>query len=158
MTERRPDQLELIGEALPPLVISGDPLAGLTEPQREAVLHGEGPLLIVAGAGTGKTRVLTRRVAHLIASGRARPQEILAVTFTEKAAAEMEERVDLLTPLGQSNVAIATFHAFGDQIVREFALELGIGSELKVLSDAEQAIFLRAHLFELPLRHYRPLG
>src|SRR5438093_1302470 len=56
MTERRPDQLELIGEALPPLVISGDPLAGLTDPQREAVLHGEGPLLIVAGAGTRTSR------------------------------------------------------------------------------------------------------
>ena len=154
----RPDQLELIAGTLEPLEISGDPLADLTEPQRDAVTHGDGPLLIVAGAGTGKTRVLTRRVAHLIASGRARPQEILAVTFTEKAAAEMEERVDLLTPLGQSNVAIATFHAFGDEIVREFALELGIGSDLKVLGDAEQAIFLRAHLFDLPLRHYRPLG
>ena len=158
ITPRRPDQLELITGAVGPIEISGDPLADLTEAQRDAVVHGDGPLLIVAGAGTGKTRVLTRRVAHLIASGRARPQEILAVTFTEKAAAEMEERVDLLTPLGQSNVAIATFHAFGDQIVKEFALELGIGSELKVLSDAEQAIFLRAHLFELPLRHYRPLG
>jgi len=158
MSQRRPDQLELISGTVGPIEISGDPLADLTDAQRDAVIHGDGPVLIVAGAGTGKTRVLTRRVAHLIASGRARPQEILAVTFTEKAAAEMEERVDLLTPLGQSNVAIATFHAFGDQIVREFALELGIGSELRVLSDAEQAIFLRAHLFELPLRHYRPLG
>jgi DNA helicase-2/ATP-dependent DNA helicase PcrA len=158
LTTARPDQLELIASGLEPLEIAGDPLADLTEPQRDAVTHGEGPLLIVAGAGTGKTRVLTRRVAHLIAAGRARPQEILALTFTERAAAEMEERVDLLTPLGQSNVAISTFHAFGDEIVREFALELGIGSELKVLSDAEQAIFLRAHLFDLPLRHYRPLG
>src|SRR5205807_4170325 len=103
---RRSDQLELIGGARDPLEISGDPFADLTGSQREAVTHGDGPLLIVAGAGTGKTRVLTRRVAHLIASGRARPQEILAVTFTERAAAEMEERVDLLTPLGQSNVAI----------------------------------------------------
>ena len=155
---QRPDQLELIGGTLEPLDVAGDPLAELTEAQRAAATHGEGPLLIVAGAGTGKTRALTRRVAHLIASGRARPQEILAVTFTEKAAAEMEERIDVLTPLGQSNVAIRTFHGFGDEIVREFALELGIGSELKVLSDAEQAIFLRTHLFELPLRHYRPLG
>src|SRR5919199_2622596 len=156
--QTRPDQLELIAGSLGPIEISGDPLADLTEPQRDAVTHGDGPLLIVAGAGTGKTRVLTRRVSHLIASGRARPQEILAVAFTEKAAAEMEERVDLLTPLGQSNVAILTFHAFGDEVVRELALELGIGSELRVLSDAEQAIFLRAHLFDLPLRHYRPLG
>ncbi len=80
------------------------------------------------------------------------------MTFTEKAAAEMEERVDVLTPLGQSNVAIRTFHAFGDEVIREFALELGIGADLRVLSTAEQAIFLREHIFELPLRHYRPLG
>src|SRR5919204_5746348 len=156
--KKAPDQLQLIDESLEPLAIPADPLADLTDAQREAVTHGDGPLLVVAGAGTGKTRVLTRRVAHLIASGRARPQEILAVTFTEKAAAEMEERVDLLTPLGQSNVAIATFHAFGDEIVREFALEIGLGGDLRVLSDAEQAIFLRRHLFDLPLRHYRPLG
>src|SRR2546425_1183118 len=158
MSQRRPDQLELISGTVGPIEISGDPLADLTDAQRDAVVHGEGPLLVVAGAGTGKTGVLTRGVAHLIAAGRARPQEILAVTFTEKAAAEMEERVALLTPLGQSNVAIRTFHAFGDEVVREFALELGIGAELKVLSTAEQAIFLRQHLFELPLRHYRPLG
>ena len=155
---RRPDQLQLLAEGIGPLPRADDPLAGLTAPQREAVTHGDGPLLIVAGAGTGKTHALTRRVAHLIASGRARPQQILAVTFTERAAAEMEERVDLLTPLGQSNVAIRTFHAFGDEVVREFALELGIGGDLTVLSTAEQAIFLRQNLFHLPLRHYRPLG
>ncbi len=158
-TLRRPGgQLELLGEGIGPLPPPDDALAGLSEAQREAVTAADGPLLIVAGAGTGKTRVLTRRVAYLIDSARARPQQILAVTFTEKAAAEMEERVDVLTPLGQSNVAIRTFHAFGDEVVREFALELGIGAELKVLSTAEQAIFLRQNLFELPLRHYRPLG
>jgi DNA helicase-2/ATP-dependent DNA helicase PcrA len=69
-------------------------LQGLSEAQREAVLHGEGPLLIIAGAGTGKTTVLTRRIAHLIASKRCLPEQILALTFTEKAALEMAERVD----------------------------------------------------------------
>ena len=64
-------------------------LEGLNEAQREAVVHGEGPLLIIAGAGTGKTTVLTRRIAHLIATKRARPEEILGLTFTEKAAAEI---------------------------------------------------------------------
>ena len=75
-------------------------LDGLSEAQREAVLHGEGPLLIVAGAGTGKTTVLTRRIAYSSRRKRARPEEILALTFTEKAAVEMEERVDVLVPYG----------------------------------------------------------
>ncbi|HHF99130.1 MAG TPA: ATP-dependent DNA helicase PcrA, partial [Candidatus Aerophobetes bacterium] len=73
-------------------------LEGLNEEQKEAVTYGDGPLLIVAGAGTGKTQVITRRIAYLIATKRARPEEILALTFTEKAAEEMEERVDVLVP------------------------------------------------------------
>ena len=100
-------------------------LDGLSDAQREAVLHGEGPLLIIAGAGTGKTTVLTRRIAHLIASKRAAPEEILALTFTEKAAAEMAERVDQLIPYGYAETWIGTFHAFGDRVLREAALEAG---------------------------------
>ena len=133
-------------------------LEGLNEQQREAVLHGEGPLLIIAGAGTGKTLVTTHRIAHLIASKRARPEEILALTFTEKAAAEMEERVDLLVPYGYMEVWISTFHAFGDRILKEEALELGLSSDLQVLTEPEQIIFFREHLFEFPLSYYRPLG
>jgi DNA helicase-2/ATP-dependent DNA helicase PcrA len=90
-------------------------VAGLSPAQREAVLHGAGPLLIIAGAGTGKTTVLTRRIAHLIASKRCRPEEILALTFTEKAALEMSERVDQLIPYGYAETWISTFHAFGDR-------------------------------------------
>ena len=75
-------------------------LDGLNLAQVEAVTHDQGPLLIVAGAGTGKTTVLTRRIAYLIATRRARPEEILALTFTDKAALEMEERVDVLVPYG----------------------------------------------------------
>ncbi len=135
-----------------------DILGSLTAEQRRAVEHGDGPLLVVAGAGTGKTHVITARIVHLITTGRAKPHEILALTFTEKAAAAMQERVDVNTPLGQNDASIRTFHAFGDEVFREFALELGRSGDLRVLSPAEQVIFVREHLFELPLRRYRPAG
>ena len=138
--------------------MAGGILDGLNRGQREAVTHDAGPLLIVAGAGTGKTTVITRRIAHLIAQGKARPEEILALTFTDKAAAEMEARVDELVPYGYADVEIATFHAFGDSLLRGHSLELGLRNDFKVLSRAEQVIFLRDRLFELPLARYRPLG
>ncbi|MCL5037874.1 MAG: ATP-dependent helicase [Chloroflexi bacterium] len=132
-------------------------LEGLTFEQAAAVTHGEGPLLIVAGAGTGKTRVLTHRIAYLITEKLARPSEILALTFTEKAAQEVEERVDLLVPYGYVEMWISTFHAFGDRILRDYALEIGLAPDFRVLPASEQAVFLRQHLFDLPLEHYRPL-
>src|SRR5213593_3173316 len=109
-------------------------LDGLNDEQREAVTHDAGPLLIVAGAGTGKTTVITRRIAWLIAQRRARPEEILALTFTDKAAAEMEERVDQLVPYGYADVEIATFHAFGDGILREHSLEVGLAPDFRILN------------------------
>jgi DNA helicase-2/ATP-dependent DNA helicase PcrA len=133
-------------------------LKELTEAQREAVTHEAGPLLIIAGAGTGKTTVITHRIAYLIATRKARPSEILALTFTDKAAAEMEERVDTLVPYGYADFEISTFHAFGDRLIKENALELGLTSDFRVLTREEQVIFLRDHLFELPLKHFRPLG
>jgi DNA helicase-2/ATP-dependent DNA helicase PcrA len=133
-------------------------LDGLNSAQREAVTHDTGPLLVVAGAGTGKTTVITRRIAWLIAQKKARPEEILALTFTDKAAAEMEERVDTLVPYGYADVTIATFHAFGDRLMRENALEVGLTPDFRVLSRAEQVIFFRDRLFQFPLNHYRPLG
>jgi DNA helicase-2/ATP-dependent DNA helicase PcrA len=133
-------------------------LQELNPAQIEAVTHDQGPLLIVAGAGTGKTTVLTRRIAYLIATRKARPDEILALTFTDKAALEMEERVDVLVPYGYADVRIATFHAFGDWTLREHALELGLTPAFRVLNRAEQVLFLRTHLFELPLERFRPLG
>jgi DNA helicase-2/ATP-dependent DNA helicase PcrA len=133
-------------------------LEDLSPAKREAVLHGEGPLLIIAGAGTGKTRVLTRRIAHLISSKRVRPEEILALTFTEKAAVEMAERVDRLIPYGYAETWIGTFHAFGDRILREAALEAGLNPEFRVLTRPEQIIFLRERLWRLPLQRFRPLG
>jgi DNA helicase-2/ATP-dependent DNA helicase PcrA len=133
-------------------------LAGLNAEQLRAVTHGDGPLLVVAGAGTGKTQVVTRRIAWLIATRRARPSEILALTFTDKAAAEMQVRVDQLVPYGYTDTAISTFHAFGDRLIREYALELGLAPDVRVLSRPEVVIFLRERLFDLDLEHYRPLG
>jgi len=133
-------------------------LEGLNEAQRGAVLHGGGPLLIVAGAGTGKTTVLTRRIAHLITTKRARPEEILALTFTEKAAREMSERVDQLVPYGYTESFIATFHAFGDRMLRENCFAAGLPADFRVLSRADEIVFLRERLFSLPLHRFRPLG
>ena len=129
---------------------------GSPRAQREAVLHGDGPLLIIAGAGTGKTTVLTRRIAHLITTKRARPEEILALTFTEKAAVEMAERVDQLIPYGYAETWIGTFHAFGDRVLRESALEVGLNPEFRVLTRPEQVIFLRERLWRLPLQTLPP--
>lgn len=133
-------------------------LGGLNAAQQAAVTHGDGPLLVIAGAGTGKTTVIARRIAHLITSKRARPDQILALTFTEKAAAEMERRVDLLVPYGFTDTWISTFHAFGDRVLREHALEIGLSPDFRLLTEAEQVIFFQEHLFELPLDYFRPLG
>lgn len=133
-------------------------LHGLDGPQRRAVTHGEGPLLVIAGPGTGKTEVITRRVAWLIATKRARPSEVLALTFTDRAADEMQSRVDVLVPYGHAEAAIHTFHAFGDRLLREFAFELGLPSEPRVISRAEAVVLLREHLFELGLERYLPLA
>ncbi|MFZ9729127.1 MAG: ATP-dependent helicase [Candidatus Limnocylindrus sp.] len=133
-------------------------LADLNDEQYEAVTHGEGPLLVVAGAGTGKTQVITRRVAWLIAQQRALPEEILALTFTDRAAEEMQGRVDRLVPYGYATTPIKTFHAWGDELLRENAHRLGISGELRVLGRAEVVLLLREHLFELGLSRFAPLG
>lgn len=151
-------QLPLVWEEQPPASPADRILEGLNPEQRRAVEWGGGPLLIIAGAGTGKTSVVTRRIAYLIATKRAKPQEILALTFTDKAAGEMEERVDVLVPYGYTEVWISTFHAFGDRVLRDNALLLGLPPDFRVLNRAEQVLFLREHLFELPLRRYRPLA
>jgi len=130
----------------------------LDDEQRLAVEHGDGPLLVVAGAGTGKTTVIARRIAHLVTSGRARPSEILALTFNDKAAAEMQERVDLLVPYGHSDVRVATFHAFGEEVISGHGLEIGIAPGSSVLDKTAQALFLAERIDRLPLRRYAPLS
>src|SRR5512136_2131342 len=133
-------------------------LAGLNPAQRRAVQHGRGPLLIIAGAGTGKTLVITHRIARLIAAKAARPDQILAVTFTEKAASEMEARVDCLVPYTSSFAEISTFNSFGERVLRDYALDVGYPPDFRLLADVDQAIFFRENLFCLPLDYYRPLG
>ncbi|MDP2939354.1 MAG: UvrD-helicase domain-containing protein [Candidatus Omnitrophota bacterium] len=133
-------------------------LDGLNPQQKEAVIHKEGPLLIIAGAGTGKTAVITRRIAYLISVEKVKPEEILALTFTDKAAGEMQERVDILVPYGFTDTWISTFHAFGDRVLRENALEMGLTPDFRVLTRPETIVFFREHLFEFPLFYYRPLS
>ena len=133
-------------------------LEGLNKEQREAVTHRQGPLLIIAGAGTGKTTVITRRIAWLLAEGLARPEEILALTFTDKAAKEMQERVDILMPYGYTDIWISTFHAFGDHLLRENAIIASLDPDFKVLTRPEAAVFFRERLFEFSLSYYRPLA
>ncbi|MFH1777309.1 MAG: ATP-dependent DNA helicase [Candidatus Omnitrophota bacterium] len=133
-------------------------LEGLNPAQKKAVCHDLGPLLIIAGAGTGKTTVLTRRIANLVSTKRARPEEIIALTFTDRAAREMQERVDVLLPYGYADIWISTFHSFGDKILRENALAAGLSDNFEVLTRPEQVIFFREHLFEMPIKYYRPAG
>lgn len=133
-------------------------LEGLNEQQRLAVVHGEGPLLVVAGAGTGKTEVITKRIAYLIGSGQAEASQILALTFTEKAASEMEERVDRLLPYGMFDTKIMTFHAFGDWLLKSYALDLGLDTSPTLMTQPQQIVFLRQHLDEFKLEYYAPLG
>ncbi len=112
-------------------------LEGLNEPQREAVTHGEGPLLILAGAGSGKTRVLTHRVAFLIYTDQAQAGEILAITFTNKAAKEMRERVERLLGRGTRGMWLMTFHAACARILRAEAERLGYTRQFTIYDQAD---------------------
>jgi DNA helicase-2/ATP-dependent DNA helicase PcrA len=124
-------------------------LADLNPAQREAVLTTEGPLLVVAGAGSGKTRVLTYRVAHLINACGVQPNEILAITFTNKAAGEMRERLeDLLGPTARA-IWILTFHAACGRILRREAQRLGYRSNFTIYDSADQVRLTKACLEEL---------
>lgn len=113
-------------------------LEGLTEPQRESVLHRGTPLVILAGAGTGKTTALTRRIAHIIASGDARPEEILAVTFTNKSARELEKRIKKLLDDELSGLTVGTFHAVSARILRDNWHLFGVPQDFVILDSDDQ--------------------
>jgi DNA helicase II / ATP-dependent DNA helicase PcrA len=135
-----------------------DILAKLNKAQNSAVTHLDGPLLVVAGAGTGKTTVLIERLAYLILEKKVLTDDILLLTFTEKAAGEMEERADKILPYGYTDLWISTFHSFGERILREHALEIGLTPSFKLLSDTDQWVLIKKNLTRFKLDYYRPLG
>src|SRR5580693_8853681 len=124
-------------------VTSSTHLEGLNTEQRQAVVHEGGPLLVLAGAGTGKTRVLTTRIAHLLITGRARPSQILAVTFTNKAAREMLDRVASLIGGAADGMWLGTFHAIGVRVLRRHAELVGLKSNFTILDTDDQTRLIK---------------
>src|SRR5579871_1992088 len=118
-------------------------LDNLNESQRAAVEATEGPVLVLAGAGTGKTRVLTTRLAHILMSGRARPGELLAVTFTNKAAREMKERISKLLGRPVEGWWLGTFHALAARILRRHAEVVGLKPNFTILDTDDQVRLLK---------------
>jgi len=133
-------------------------LQKFNQEQQQAITHGNGPLLIVAGAGTGKTTVITQRIAYLILEKNIKPEQILAVTFTEKAAEEMETRVDKLLPYGMFDNWILTFHAFADKILRQNGLDIGLPINYKLLDQTNQWLLIKKNFDKFNLDYYKPLG
>jgi DNA helicase-2/ATP-dependent DNA helicase PcrA len=133
-------------------------LAGLNDPQREAVLHGEGPLLVIAGAGSGKTRVLTHRIAYLLATGAARPGEILAITFTNKAAKEMRDRVEQLVGRSARAMWVTTFHSACARMLRADAERLGYSRGFTIYDESDSLRMLKRCMRELKVdpKRYPP--
>jgi DNA helicase II / ATP-dependent DNA helicase PcrA len=128
------------------------------EAQQKAIQHGDGPQLIVAGAGTGKTRVITARIAYLITEKDLNVDEILALTFTDKAAEEMEERVDTMLPYGYVDLWISTFHAFCDKVLRRHAIDIGLPDDYKMVNGTEAWLLVKNNLNLFKLDYYKPLG
>ncbi len=123
----------------------------LNEPQREAVLATEGPLLVLAGAGSGKTRVLTYRIAHMIDAGCARPWEILAITFTNKAASEMRERLSALIGISARGMWVSTFHSMCVRILRQDAERIGYTRNFTIYDTDDQKRLVKTIMAELDL-------
>src|ERR1700754_46255 len=121
----------------------------LNPEQRAAVLHTKGPLLILAGAGSGKTRVITSRIAYLVGDGHARPHEVLAVTFTNKAAEEMRTRVETLLGEDCAGMWVSTFHALCARLLRREAPAIGLSRDFVIYDSADQLTVVKQALKEL---------
>jgi DNA helicase II / ATP-dependent DNA helicase PcrA len=130
----------------------------LNSAQQEAVEHVDGPLMIVAGAGTGKTTVVAQKIKFLIDNGLAKPTEILALTFNEKAAAEMQDRVDSLMDRSYLDIEISTFHSFCQRLLEQYGLDIGLPNYFKILTPTDVWIMMSRRLHEFNLDYYRPLG
>jgi DNA helicase-2/ATP-dependent DNA helicase PcrA len=128
-----------------------DPLQGLNPEQKEAVLHIDGPLLILAGAGSGKTRVIAQRIAYLLSEGFAQPDEILAVTFTNKAAEEMRTRVEALVGTSLAGSWISTFHALCARLLRREATAIGLPRDFVIYDSSDQIALVKQVLKELQI-------
>src|SRR4029078_3282585 len=124
---------------LPPMTF----LEKLNPEQREAVLHRNGPLLILAGAGSGKTRVITFRIAYLIGDGHANPGEVLAVTFTNKASQEMRERVESLIGATAEGVWLSTFHSLCARLLRREAPKIGLSRDFVIYDSSDQVAVVK---------------
>jgi DNA helicase II / ATP-dependent DNA helicase PcrA len=135
-------------------------LEGLNAPQREAVVHGDGPLLILAGAGSGKTRVLTHRIAHLVGTGQARPGEILAITFTNKASKEMRERVEALVGGRARAMWVMTFHSACARMLRADAERLGYTRGFTIYDEQDSLRLVKNCVEELDVdpKRFAPRG
>ncbi len=132
-----------------------DPLAGLNEEQRRAVLHSGGPLLIAAGPGTGKTRTLTHKIAHLVRSKGIPPAQVLAITFTNRAAHEMAERLAALLGEAAQTLTVCTFHALSADLLRRYGAAVGLAPDFLIAGDEEKAQLLKSIRSELSSRQAR---
>ncbi|MBN2884562.1 UvrD-helicase domain-containing protein [Patescibacteria group bacterium] len=130
----------------------------LNNKQQAAINHRQGPLLVVAGAGTGKTSVLVNRLADILEKEKVQSDRVLLLTFTEKAAQEMEERADRLLPYGYLDLWINTFHSFCERLLREHALDIGLPADFRLLTATEQWMTIKKNFDRFNLNYYRPLG
>jgi len=133
-------------------------LSRLNKKQKQAVMAKDGPLLIVAGAGTGKTTVITSRIAYLIEKKKVRPEEILGVTFTDKASQEMLERIDQLLSQGYADLWISTFHSFCERILKDHGLDIGLPTDFKLIDQTSAWLLIRQNLERFQLDYYKPIG